>query len=129
MRQARNAAIAGVVAAMLVAAAPPAPDPIDSHPAEPEAVEPQFSTLQPAAHSWRAMSTHAPQLRPVLGAALAAIPRRAPLAGIFRAEQQMLGSQAAYRLILVLADGSKWRVTLLPRADGTMRASTVEPVP
>lgn len=111
MRQARSAAIAGVVAAMLAAGAPARAEP------------------QPAAQAWQSMSTHAPQLRPALGAALEAIPSRAPLAGIFRAEQQMLGDRAAYRVIVVLADRSKWRVTLVPHADGGMQASAVEPVP
>ena len=92
------------------------------------AQEPPYSP-GPAAHSWRSISTHAPELRPMLGEALSAIGRRAPLAGIFRAEQQFLGSEIAYRLILVLADGSKWRVTLLPTGDGAMRASDVELVP
>lgn len=85
--------------------------------------------LAPAAHSWRSMSTHAPELRPVLGSAIEALPGRAPLAGVFRAEQQFIGQKLAYRLILVMADQTKWRVTLLPDGDGKMRASMIEPVP
>ena len=84
---------------------------------------------QPAEHSWQSISTHAPELRAMLGPALEALPHRAPLAGIFRAEQQFVGSAMAYRLILVLADGSKWRVTLMKLGDAAVRATGVEPVP
>lgn len=85
--------------------------------------------LQPAAHSWQPISIHAPELRPMLSVALEAIPHRAPLMGVFRAERQFLGQRQAYRLILVLADQSKWRVTLVPADGGAMHPTEVEPVP
>jgi hypothetical protein len=80
------------------------------------------------AGGWITMSPHAPELRPVLDAALRAIPRRAPLRGIFRAERQVVAGMN-YRLILVLADGGKWRVTVWQHPNGTMEATAVEPVP
>jgi hypothetical protein len=83
---------------------------------------------RPIAGSWRAMSTHAPELKPVLDVALGAIPHRARLTGIFRAERQVVAGMN-YRLVLVMANGEKWRVIVWQRADRTMRATSVEPVP
>lgn len=83
---------------------------------------------RPLAGSWMTMSTHAPELRPVLDVALGAIPRRVPLRGIFRAERQVVAGMN-YRLILVFADGGKWRVTVWQRPDGTMQVTAAEPVP
>lgn len=84
---------------------------------------------QPAAHSWRQISTRAPEVRPMVDVARAALPSRAPPIGVFRAEQQFLGAGMAYRLVLVLADESKWRVTLVPQSGGEMQVTQVEPVP
>jgi hypothetical protein len=83
---------------------------------------------RPLAGGWRTMSSHAPELRPVLEAALRAVPRRLPLRGVFRAERQVVAG-INYRLTLVFADGGKWRVTVWRHLDGTMEATAIEPVP
>jgi hypothetical protein len=113
--------IASLAALALALAAPALAEPTDDQMASYGA--------RPAGHSWRSMSTHAPELRPMLRAALEALPSRAPLVGIFRAEQQFLGAGMAYRLILVLADDSQWRVTLMPGAQGSVAVTEVERVP
>lgn len=64
------------------------------------------------------ISPRAPQLRPVLAAALPSLtPARHARVLIVRAEQQVVAGMN-YRLLVKLRDGSRWRVVVWQRLDG-----------
>lgn len=64
------------------------------------------------------LSPRAPQLRPVLTAAMMRLtPARHARAKIVEAEQQVVAGMN-YRLLVKLRDGSRWRVVVWRRLDG-----------
>ena len=65
------------------------------------------------------ISARAPELRPVLDAAVARItPAHNARPKIIRAERQVVAG-TNYRLLVKLRDGSRWRVIVWQRLDGT----------
>ena len=102
-----------------VAPMPMAPMPVaPTGPAAPVSAPAPVRAAPVMAGGYASLSPRAPQLQPVLAAALPSLtPAHNARARIVRAEQQVVAGMN-YRLLVKLRDGSRWRVVVWQRLDG-----------
>ncbi len=105
---------------------PQVPSPPPSPPAPPTASVQNDAVSPPGVGGYAVMDPRAPELRPVLQAALAHIlPARRGRGKIVSAQRQVVAGMN-YRLDLKLRDASRWRVTVWRRLDGTLQVTSAE---
>ena len=103
-----------------------APAPASAPPPPAPAATKNDAVSPPVVGGFAVMDPRAPELRPVLQAALAhLLPARRGRGKIVAAQRQVVAGMN-YRLDLKLRDASRWRVTVWKRLDGTMAVTAAD---